>query len=701
MSGDNYIVGIDTGGTFTDVVVLAESGDLYIAKAPTTPADFAAGVMDALAAVADVMGLSCSQLLSQCRMIKHGCTITTNALINRVGSKVGLITTKGFEDTTLIMKAIGRVAGLSEEEIKHQATAVKPVPLVPKRLIKGISERVDFSGEVIMPINLEETREAIRSLVDDEKVDAIAVNLMFGFVNPVHEEQIRQLMYEMYPDSGIFLSLASELIPVVREYARSNTVILNAFLEAPMRGYFDRLRAKLRENGYQGRLMIMQANGGIAPEEDVSAVSTVGSGPCGGIIASKQLSDLFGHSMVITADMGGTSFDGGLITGGFWHYQRSPVVERFHITWPMIDVESIGAGGGTIARVDRETGRLLLGPQSAGAEPGPVCYDLGGSEPTVTDADLVLGFLNPDYFLGGKRKLNRDRAEEAIRQKIAQPLGMDVVQAAAGIYDIINARMADLIRKKVVQTGLMPEEHVVYAFGGASPVHAVAYASELGIKKLLVFPTSAVFSAFGIAGADIVHTYMTSYRYRMPVDPEKINRTLAEIEDRLYGVLQQDGFQKNDVEFRRIFHMRYVRQVNELEVSVPARKYNHEDVQEIMQQFQKRYEEVYGAGSAYPAAGIELISFSVDAVAKTPKPLMVPYEGKGPDPAKALKGMRNVFFPGGVRKFLDTRIYDFDNLEPGNILSGPCIIESATTTIIIPPRIEGRIGSFREVEISL
>jgi N-methylhydantoinase A len=701
MTKENYIIGIDTGGTFTDVVVLTDSGEIHMAKAPTTPSDFAAGVMDAITAVSRVMGLSCSQLLSQCRIVKHGCTITTNALINRVGSKVGLITTKGYEDNTMIMRAIGRVAGLSEEEIKHQATAVKPVPLVPRRLIKGVTERVDFSGKVVIPINLEEAREAIRSLVEDERVEAIAVNLLFGFVNPIHEDKIRQLMHEAYPNNGVLLTLSSELIPVVREYARSNTVIMNAFLEAPMRGYFDRLREKLRESGYKGRLLIMQANGGIAPEEAVSAISTVGSGPCGGIIASKQVADILGHPMVITTDMGGTSFDAGLLTSGFWHYQRAPVVERFHIIWPMIDVESVGAGGGTIARVDPATRRLLVGPQSAGAAPGPVCYDRGGMEPTVTDADLALGFLDPNYFLGGRMTLNKDKAVQAMREKIAEPLGMDVVRAAAGIYDIINARMADLLRKKVVQSGLTPEEHIVYAFGGASPVHAAGYASELGIRRILVFPMSAVFSAFGIAGADIVHTYMTSYRYRMPVEPEKLNTTLGEIEDRLRVALQQEGFRKEDIEFRRILHMRYIRQVNELEIRVPTKKYNHDDVQNIMKEFQKRYEEVYGPGSVYPAAGMELISFSVDAVAKTPKPTIATHEEKGRDPSKALKGARKVYFPGGISDFLETRIYELERLEPGNIVDGPSIIESPTTTIVIPPQTEAQMDSYRNVVISL
>lgn len=701
MEQGSYFIGIDTGGTFTDVVVLSDSGKIFMAKASTTPKDFSIGVIEGLKAVAEVMGVSPRQLLSQCKIVKHGTTITTNALINRVGSKVGLLTTKGFEDTTLIMRAGGRVAGLSEEEIKHQATAVKPVPLVPRKLIKGVTERVDFAGKVVIPINLDHAREAIRSLIEDERVEALAVNFMFGFVNPTHENAVKRLILEMYPQAGLPVVLASELIPVVREYARSNTVIINAYLDAPMRAYLEKLKTKLKENGYTGRLMIMQANGGIAQEEVVSAISTLESGPCGGMMASKYMADMLGHSMVITSDMGGTSFDVGLLTEGFWHYQKAPIVERFHITWPMIDVESVGAGGGTIARVDPVTRELILGPQSAGAEPGPVCYDRGGTEPTVTDANLVLGFLDPDYFLGGKVKLDKPEAVRAIKEKIAEPLGMDVVQAAAGIHDIINGRMADLIRKKVIQTGLMPEEHVVYSFGGASSIHAVGYASDLGIKNIYVFPTSAVFSAFGVAISDIVHTQLASYHSKMPVDPENLNETLVGIEKKLVGILEMEGLSTENIEFRRTFHMRYIRQVQELELRVATKKYNSRDIQDIMKDFEKRYEDTYGSGSAYPAAGIELISLNVDAVVKAIKPVMGSREKMAKDPANALKGFREVFFPGGTDKFLNTKIYDFGRLEPGNVVKDVSIIESETTTIVLPPGTQAEVDSYKNLKITL
>jgi len=695
-----YIIGTDTGGTFTDATVLREDGEIFIDKSSTTPHDFSIGVMDAIAVVAKDMGLTMEELLKDA-VHKHGATVATNALITRTGSKVGMITTRGFEDTTLIMRAIGRVAGLTTDAMKHQSTAVKPEPVVPKELIKGVTERIDFSGNVIIPINEEEVREALRSLVEDHEVEAIAVNFLWGFVNPVHEAKIRELIHEMYGDKDLFLSIASELVPVVREYARSNTVILNAFLGKTIRNYTQNLGIKLTELGYKEPLLMMQANGGIGLPEEVSPIGTLGSGPCGGMMASKYMADLMGHKDVITTDMGGTSFDVGLLIDGYWRYAHDPIVERFHITWPMIEIESIGAGGGTLSRVDPVTNRLLVGPKSAGAAPGPVCYDTGGVEPAITDANVILGFLDTDFFLGGRMKLNKAKSEQVMKEKIADPLGMSVIDAAAGIYDIINGNMSDLIRKQVVRTGNIPEEFVIYAFGGAGPVHAAAYGSELGIKNVYIFPTSAVFSAFGISAADVIHTHTTSYRYNMPVDPNILNNRMKEIEEVLFEIMGREGIAREKVQFRRSFYMRYRRQLNELEIHVPFKDYKEQDILDIMDSFEKRYEEVYGEGSAYRQAGIEVISISVDAMGVTSKPKLKTYPAGGEDPATAFKNHREVFFPGKFHQFMDTRIYDYMKLNPGNVIEGPAIIETPITTIVVPPEKSGKMDKYRNIEITL
>jgi len=696
-----YIIGTDTGGTFTDATVLTDKGDIFINKASTTPHDFSLGTIAAVSEVAKTMNISLQDLLKNCGMFKHGSTIATNALITRTGSRVGLITTRGFEDVTLVMRAIGRVAGLNESEIKSQPTCVKPEPIVPRDRIAGVTERVDFQGTVIIPINIEEAKESIRYLIEDQKVEALAINFLWGFVNPVHEKKVLELIKEMYPDKDIYVTVSHELIPVIREYARSNTVIINSFLGKTISRYIKNLNGLLRTNGYDKDLLLMQANGGIVHEGELNPIGTVGSGPSGGIIATKYIADLLKHRNVISTDMGGTSFDVGLLIDGFWRYEREPVVGRFHISWPIIDIESIGAGGGTIAKIDPVTNRLLVGPESAGADPGPICYDIGGDKVTVTDCDLVLGILDPDYFLGGRVKLNKTKALENIKKKIAEPLGMDVVEAAAGVYQIITGHMSDLIRKQVVASGYIPEEFNIYAFGGAGPVHAAAYSSDLGIKKVFIFPTSAVFSSFGIATADIAHTHTQSYRYRMPVDPDRLNKILNEIEDMLYERLSHENVSRETVEFRRIFHMRYRRQLNELPVVVPAKVYNEEDIQEIIKEFNRRFDEVYGAGAGYQEAGVEIISFSIDAVGKMPKPILKTEKSVGKDSSRARKGNREVFFPGFEKKLIKTNIYEYDLLKPGNIVEGPAIVESFVTTVLVPPSVIAEMDVYKNLMLTI
>jgi N-methylhydantoinase A len=452
----SYIIGVDTGGTFTDVVVLADTGEVWTAKASTTPDDFSRGVMDAVGEAAQVMGVDSSDLLGRTTLFKHGSTVATNALITRSGVKVGLITTRGFEDTTEIMRAIGRVDGLSDDEIKHVTWITKPEPFVPRERVFGVRERMDYQGNEIVPLNWDDVMEAIRRLIEDDKVEAIAVSLMHAWANPQHENEIRALTAEADPHRKVYWSFGSSLSQVAGEYARANTAILNSYLGPTVERYLKGLEAKLSSGGLKGPLLIMQGNGGVAHREHVSAIANLQSGPAGGMIASAYIAGLLGHKNVITTDMGGTSFDVGLITEGYWRYAQEPIVERFRMLQPIIDIESIGAGGGTIAQVEPETGRLLVGPRSAGASPGPVCYDAGGEQVTVTDADLALGIIDPNYFLGGRKSLNKDKALKVIEEKIARPLKLKVHEAAAGVHEIVNAKMSDLIRRQVVRTGYLP-----------------------------------------------------------------------------------------------------------------------------------------------------------------------------------------------------------------------------------------------------
>ncbi|TAK00648.1 hydantoinase/oxoprolinase family protein [bacterium] len=680
-----FIVGVDTGGTFTDVVVMSGTGEIWTAKAPTTPDDFSRGVMDALEEAAKVVGIERGLLLGRTALFKHGSTVATNALITRSGVKVGFITTKGFEDTTEIMRAIGRVDGLSEEEIRHVTWVTKPDPIVPRERILGVRERMDYLGQEIAPLNRGDVMVAIRYLIDEEKVAAIAVSLLHAWANPKHEEEIRSLALEADSSRQVYWSFGSALSQVAGEYARANTAIINSYLGPTVERYLKDLENKLRADGLKGLFLIMQGNGGGAHREHVSAIANLQSGPAGGMIASAHVAGLLGHKNVITTDMGGTSFDVGLITEGYWRYAQEPIVERFRVLQPIIDIESIGAGGGTVARVDAETGRLLVGPKSAGASPGPVCYDAGGEEVTVTDADLALGIIDPNYFLGGRKVLNKEKAVKTIEEKIARPLKLKVHEAAAGIYDIVNAKMSDLIRRQVVRTGYLPEEFAIYAFGGAGPVHAAGFAAELGVKKIYIFSTSPVFSAFGAAAADVIHTRVVSCQYLLPADPAALNKRLDAIEGDLHEIMTGEGFRRGQLEFQRFFTIRYRRQTAGVELPLPWERFSAKRVAELQQSFEKKYEELYGVGAGYTKAGIEISAIRVDAVGLVAKPRLKASRARKSSIASARKGKREIFFTRPERKLIDTQVYDYTFLGAGARVKGPAVIELPFTTTLVPP----------------
>lgn len=686
-----YTIGVDIGGTFTDLVVLSSAGEVTTAKAATTPDDFSAGVMDGIGEAAHRMGIAVGVLLGQTALVKHGSTVATNALITRRGVKIGLITTRGFEDTPLIMRAVGRVDGLPPEEVQHVAAVTKPEALVPPELIRSVRERIDADGDVAVPLNADDARQAVHELIVGEQVDGLAISLLHSWVNPAHERAIADLVERLHPASGVYLSVGSRLSRVAGEYARTNTAIADAFVGPIVQRYLARLSVKLRDAGFAGQLLVMQGNGGVTSRDQATPISTLQSGPAGGMLASARAGQDLGHRKLITTDMGGTSFDVGLVTDGYWRYAEEPIFERLRIVQPIIDIQSIGAGGGTIARIDPATSRLLVGPQSAGASPGPVCYAAGGTEPTVTDCDLVLGYIDPGYFLGGRRALDLAAARAAVEEKLASPLGIGTVEAAAGVHQIVNAKMSDLIRREVVRSGQLPEEFMLYAFGGAGPVHAVGYARDLGIGRIYVFPASPVFSAFGIAQADLVRTRLVSTYHPLPVPPGALNETMEALEADLAKDLAQEGL-GGEPAFRRYLTMHFRRQTTGEEVALPWDRFTGERVAELGDLFVARYEELYGTGVAYRDAGIDVSGIRVDAIAQVAKPRLRESAPDGRAAQEALKGRRPAHFDGG---FTDTPVYEYDRLGRGMVLDGPAIVESPFTTVLLPP------GSRAEVDAHL
>jgi N-methylhydantoinase A len=693
--GARFTIGVDIGGTFTDVVLIATDGAIQTSKAPTTPADFSTGVVDAIRAAADDLGLRPDVLLGRTDLVAHGSTVATNALLTRKGARIGLITTHGFEDTPLIMRAVGRVDGLPAEEVRRVTAVTKPEPLVPPELIRGVRERIDAFGAVVVPLVERDVEAALDALVDEGGVDAVAVSLLHAWRNPAHERRIRDLAAARYPAERIFLSLGSDLSQVAGEYARTNTAIANAFVGPAVRRYLDGLEQKLRVLGFGGRILVMQGNGGLTGHARAAPISTLQSGPAGGMLAAAQMAGRLRHRAVVTADMGGTSFDVGIIDDGYWRYADEPIFERFRILQPITDITSIGAGGGTIARIDGATGRLLVGPESAGAVPGPVCYGSGGTEPTVTDADVVLGYIDPDFFLGGRRRLDATRADEAIERRLARPLGIATVEAAAGVKRIIDSKMSDLIRREVVRSGLHREDLVLHAFGGASPVHAVGYARDLGVREIVVFPSSAVFSAFGIATADIVHTRLATRSLALPVDPSLLNDDLDALEADLLAEIDRSVISAEPT-FRRYVTLRFRRQTTGEEMALPWDRFTTGRLAELERLFVEHYDRLYGAGVAYREAGLDLAGLRVDLVGPVAKPEVRPAVGDEAAGPPEPKGERDAWFDGDFRR---TPVHDFDRLVPGASLAGPAIVESRFTTVVLPPGSTLSVDAYRNLVI--
>lgn len=679
-----YIIGVDTGGTFTDTVIVDNDGNIAAGKALTNYASFEAGVVGALENAAGKLKTELRDILGKTIFFGHGTTLGTNSVINRRFAKVGVIATKGHEDVSFIMRAVGRTDGLSEMEIRHQAICQKPVPIAPRHLVKGVTERVDCFGKVVIPLNRAELEQIVKELIA-QGVEAIAVCLLWSFANPKHEQEIKAMVSSTYPDIEVVIS--SEVTPQIREYARTMSVIIEAAIARTMRKYLSSLNSRLNQMGLRYPVSIMQAHGGVNSSAKARAISTIESGPTGGLIGARFLAQILNDGNIIATDVGGTSFDVGILHDRSWSFAREALVSRWRVSIPMVEITSVGAGGGTIARIDPRTKALRIGPDSAGSYPGPVCYDLGGTEPTVTDADVILGYLNPDYFFEGRMKLNKEKALKVMEEKIAKPLGMTAVEAAAGIYDIINSFMADNLRACVIGKGYDPKEFVLYAYGGNGPMHVASYAKDLGVPKALVPLYAPVFSAFGIASSDVIHTHKFSQIHNMPAAPQKIQSTFERMEaTAVQDMLDEgEGFRREDVIVERELDMRYGRQIHEVSIGIKGGDLGAEDLNRVIAEWEKKYEILFGKGSAYREAGVQIVSFRVTSRCLTPKPILREHESTVQrDVSRHVKSRRPVFFRE-YNKYVETNIYGFEELQVGGRIVGPAIIEGPTSTTVILP----------------
>ncbi|TAK55919.1 MAG: hydantoinase/oxoprolinase family protein [Gammaproteobacteria bacterium] len=697
----SYLVGIDIGGTFTDCVVICERGQVVTAKAPSTPGDYSRGVLDAITAAGRQLGHTLPEICRATRLLSHATTIGTNAVIEKRGARVGIITTKGHNDVIHIMRGSRGLSGRDLNQVVHFPESSKPDPLVPKDLIEGISERIDCFGNVVVPLNEEEARAAVRRLLE-RGVEAIAVSFLWSFKAPAHEQRMKAILAEMAPD--VFVSCSSDLAPRWGEYERTTAAVLNAYMGPLTSGYLRHLERQFRQLGYQPPLQIAQCGGGTVSIDRAAQAPllTLDSGPVAGVTGSRFLGELIGYRNVITTDMGGTSFDVGLIIDGESASSSISSINQYDYFMPKVDISVIGSGGGSLVDVDVRHGLMRVGPKSAGAVPGPICYGKGGTQVTVTDAALVLGYIDPATFAGSPQGLDREQAEAGIRA-IATSLGMTVEQCAAGIVKIAEFQMADLIRKVTVQRGLDPRDYVVFAFGGAGPLHAGVFAFEAGAKKALVpqRKMASTWCAFGAAAADILHVYERVDIMTEPFDLARINRNLAALLAQAQARIADDGETGAEIRYTFSIDLRHQGQINEVAVVLPGAALMEEHLPALKRDFYERYTQLYGAGTTYSKAVLEAVTCRLRVVMATPKPALVAASTMTDVvPQAAVLGARPVYWES-VGHRTDTPVFAAELLVAGNTIEGPAVLEAVDTTIVVHPGRTARVDAFGNVEISL
>jgi len=666
-----FRVGVDVGGTFTDFLISSAGQSARVYKSSTTPDNPTIGFFNGLEQAAKDQDMELDEFLDHVDSIVHGTTITTNAVLTGNGAKAGFITTKGFRDVLNMRR------GMKERQFERYA---QPKPLIPRSLTHVVEERVSVEGAVLTPLNEADVRTAARAL-KKEGVEAIAVSYLWSFRNPSHELRTREILAEEIP--GTYVSLSTEILPQIRVYERHSTTALNAYVGPILTRYLSRLDKALAERSFKGSLLIMQSNGGVMSPEVAQrfASNTLLSGPAGAPGAGVFYGATHGFRNVITVDMGGTSFDVALVRDGVPSVTTEGIIGNDRIASPILDIHTIGAGGGSIARV--ATGGLLeVGPASAGAEPGPACYGRGGTKPTVTDADLVLGYIDSAAFHGGKLKLDIDAATRAIEEHVARPASMSVAKAADGIFQVINANMAAALNVVSVQRGYDPREFVLIVAGGAGPIHAAPIARDLEIPLVLIPRESSVFCAAGMLISDLKHDYVRTYaRDLEKVVVQEVTRLYKEMTDTALKTLQGEGVAKSKAVVGYSADLRYVGQFNEVEVPVVGKgTIRNADLAQLVDQFHARHDALYG----YSMKGtpVELINLRVTGRGVTPKPK---FDRSTPARFKVEKtriGRRKAWFDGAFR---EVPVYDGLVLQNGHTIRGPAILSQPTTTIVVPP----------------
>src|SRR5438093_4704545 len=680
-----YRVTVDTGGTFSDFVFFnEETGEFTITKVPSTPKEPFQAVLNGIKELVD-QGAAARDISFFC----HGTTVGTNTLLEEKGAKIGLVVTQGFRGIYEVMEQT-RGYGPATYDLFFE----KPRLLAPPYYTEEIPERVDFRGQALKAINVEASLQAVRSL-KKKGVQSVAVCFLFSFLNPDHELKIKEIFAKEFPEAS--LSLSCEVLPQIREFYRMSTTVINAYIAPVMANYLSRLGNRLKEIGVTTpKLYIMQSNGCVSTFDGSTKkpVATVLSRPAGGVIASMSTCERVGIKNIITFDMSSTSCDVALIHRGNPVITTQGKIKQQPISLPMLDIHTVSAGGGTIARIDA-VGALQVGPDSAGADPGPVCYDRGGENITITDANVVTGVLDPNQFLGGKMKLDKTKAERLLEERIARPLGLSLFEAADGILKIINVKMEEAIKAVSSQRGYDIRDFTLIAFGGGGPMHGARMALDLGIPSVLIPLTPGVTSALGLLLADVKHDYVRSKLAPLKgLDLNEINTLFSQLMGQAKEDLRSEGFNDSEIALQPFLDLRYAGQGYELTIPATQPPFKPADLELMRERFDLQHEQAHGHKAE--SEPVELVSLRLVSIGQVPQAKFNPAKPTGRKLEAALTSERKIFF-GKEHGVLNTKIFGRHLLEPEHRIIGPAVIEQMDTTTVIHPEQQAIVDSYRHL----
>lgn len=688
------VIGIDAGGTMTDTILVDRDGHFKIGKSATTPHDESEGFLTSAEDAADAWGISLEDLFGGVNVVLYSGTGMLNTLLSRTGHRLGLITSKGLEDMILMGRGLQAWADYSYADRLHAVTHAHPDPLVPRRRTHGVTERIDQFGDIVLPLYEHEVHVAAQKLIAD-KVDAICIMTIFSHVNPVHEKRIAEICREEIEKAGADITVytSHEVRPVIREQSRLNSVLIEAYATSRGRKQLRGIEEVSKKYGFRYGVQTLLSFGGLTSINHPRLHETMISGPIGGILGAAYVGKLIGNDSLICSDMGGTSFDMGVITRGQTRIENEPLMDRFKLNVPTLHLDTIGAGAGMILKVDPLTKKVSLGPESAGSDPGPICFDRGGTEPTIADCDAILGRLNPDYFLGGKVRLQVGKARQAFKTKCADVLGVGVEEAAEGMIDMLETDAGNALRRVISGQGIHPSEFTLLSYGGSGPLHLAGCARGIPFKDIITFQFAAAFSAFGCTTADFMRRHSVSTQIDIASNADdgemedfgaRITAVWNDLTGAAVAEMEADGHARNKIRTVPFLMMRYTGQLEDVEVSAPLTEVRSaDDLRAVIAAFENVYAKVNHRVSRYGEAGFSITELGLVATAEKVKPVLVRRPLGSPDPSPAAKGMREAYIGGRWHK---ASLYEMDMLQPGHEVKGPAIIEHPATTLVVHPQ---------------